>query len=358
MQSGLQPVIQEGRNARSIIFSCGSGLGMNGPLRKDSPSGPGVFLPNYLEKVGATATSANVVLWANRGLETLWLLAVVLVPLAFLGRDFGEWSSVIGSFELPKIVILRTLVGLMAILWIVEWTFKEPFPPFLSFDCKRTLYSPKTWVSALGRWLREQPGRLLMLAALFYLATTLLSTFLSTSFSVSMWGDVPGQDSYSAYTVIAYVLLFGVVATHLKTPTQLQRLLAAVVFMGVLVALYGVFQHYGHDFLDLREPPNTNRASSTLGNAIFSGSLLLLIIPICLAWSANSLRGSAKSLDFWVRLSLWVPVLTILLLGIVFTLSRGPWAGTAMALAFLFGLTILLAGALLQERPWCSASPH
>ena len=34
-------------------------------------------------------------------LEILWLLAVILVPLVFLGRSYGEWSSIIASFELP-----------------------------------------------------------------------------------------------------------------------------------------------------------------------------------------------------------------------------------------------------------------
>jgi hypothetical protein len=53
--------------------------------------------------------------------------------------------------------------------------------------------------------------------------------------------------------MIAYILLFGVIATHLKTRSQLWRLLGAIVAVGTLVAGYAVLQHYGHDFLGVLE---------------------------------------------------------------------------------------------------------
>ena len=87
----------------------------------------------------------------------------------------------------------------------------------------------------------------------FYLGTTLLSTILSGSFSVCLWREVPGQDGYAAYTIAAYVLLFTVIATHLKTGPQLWRLLAAIVAMGIIVGGYSVLQHYEHDFLNFLE---------------------------------------------------------------------------------------------------------
>ena len=101
--------------------------------------------------------------------------------------------------------------------------------------------------------MRGDPQRWVFLAVEFYLGTTLLSTALSGSFTVSLWGEVPGQDGYPAYTIAAYVLLFTVIATHLKTRPQLWRLLGAIVAMGVLVSGYAVLQHYGHDFLNLIE---------------------------------------------------------------------------------------------------------
>ena len=51
-------------------------------------------------------------------------MVVLLVPLVFLRRYYGEWSSVVGSFEIPKIALLRTLVSLM-VLWVAEWGLRD-----------------------------------------------------------------------------------------------------------------------------------------------------------------------------------------------------------------------------------------
>ena len=271
--------------------------------------------------------------WINRALESLWLVTVVLVPLAFLGRNYGEWSSIIGSFELPKIVTLRTLVGLMVGLWVIEWGIKGQLPFALRFSRESSWARPGQWVRRLGNWVRGDPTGWLKLAVVLFLGSTLLSTVLSASFNVSMWGDVPGQASYSAYTVVAYVLLFAVIATHLKSEAQLWRLLVAMVTVGVLVAGYAMFQQYGHDFLNLIEPPNTLRVSSTLGNATFAASVMLITIPLSLAAATLSLSGSWKLPGSWWKLGLWIAILTVQLLGLSFTLSRGPWLGTAIALA-------------------------
>ena len=89
----------------------------------------------------------------------------------------------------------------------------------------------------MASYLNGNPQRWVILAVIFYLATTLISTVLSGSFVISMWGEVPGQDGYSAYNITAYVLLFCVIATHLKTRSQLWRIPAAVVIMGVVVGV-------------------------------------------------------------------------------------------------------------------------
>ena len=274
----------------------------------------------------------------------LWLATVVLVPLAFLGRDHGEWSSIIGSFELPKLVILRTLVGLMAGLWAIEWGLQGWLSIGVPFNRERQWARPRRWIGLLRSWLRGNPVRWLKLAVVFFLASTLLSTFLSVSFSVSMWGDVPGQDSYSGHTVVAYILLFTVIATHLKSEAQLWRLMGALVLAGILVAGYGILQQYGQDFLNLIEPPNTKRISSTLGNATFAASVMLMTIPISLAAATLTLKGSWRGFSYWGKLGLLLTILTVQLLGLAFTLSRGPWLGTTVALVGFLSLLGIFVG--------------
>lgn len=295
-------------------------------------------------------------LWIHRGLEALWLLTIILVPLAFLGRNFGEWSSIIGSFELPKIAILRTLVGLMASLWLIEWAItglsaigpsgSDPLSVFRS-----SILRPGIWFRSLVSWLRAQPTRWFVLAVSLFVGSTLLSTVLSASFSVSMWGDVPGQDSYGTYTVVCYVLLFAVIATHLRSPAQMWRLIGAIIFVGLLVSGYAIFQHYEQDFLDLMEPPGKVRATSTLGGPIFAAALLLMTISVSLAAATVTTRESPKSRRAWLKLGLWSVVLTLQLLGIIFTLSRGPWLGTGASLVGFIGLTGVFVGWRVMVRP-------
>ena len=312
--------------------------------------------------------TSSVVLWANRGMEFLWLLVVVLVPLAFLDRGYVISEAVISYVELPKIALLRMLAGLMAVLWLIEWGAHGRFPSLALKGFQPHLLRPGPSLAKLAGWLREQPTRLVILAAWFFLGTTLLSTILSASVSVSLWGEVPGQDGYPAYTVVAYLILFGVIATHLRTRLQLWRLLGAIVLMGLLVAGYAIFQHYGHDFLDLTETTGggDRRVTSFMGNAIFSAAVMMMTIPITLAAATISLRerpGIAAAtwmgVGQWAMglavVGIWGLVLAIQLLGLTFTFSRGPWLGgifalgvfLVLALAFVGWRVVLRAGLIL-----------
>ena len=275
--------------------------------------------------------------WIARALEFLWLLAIILVPLVFLGREFAAGSSSLVSFELPKIVILRLLVSLMICLWLFEWGLQSRYsgagPWYKS--------SPSVWIRGLRRWLLETPTRWLYLAAAVFTGATLLSTLLSASLEVSLWGEVPGQDSYSAHTTVAYVLLFAVISSHLRTLSQLWRLLGAIVVMGVLVAAYAVLQHYGYDALHTMEPPAAPRVTSTLSNPILAGAVMLMTILISLLAATITLRGSMSTSGFWWRLSAWGLVLAVQLLGLLFTYTRGPATGTLVALVGFVSLALL-----------------
>ena len=272
--------------------------------------------------IGSASTVEFLVLWINRGLEFLWLLAVVLVPLAFLDRDYVLSQSSFYYLQVPKIALLRTLVGMIAILWLIEGALRGSWFPFASFfKGEGSLLRPTAWLVGMIAWLRGQPTRWMTFAVVLYLGTTLLSTVLSPSFSRSMWGATPGQDGFPAYTIIAYVVLFGVIATHLKTRPQLWRVLGAIVVMGVLVAGYGVLQHFGHDFFELLEPPGTTRAASTMGNPNIAGAVMLMTIIVTLMVATVVIREHVWSARFWTNVVIWGLVLTIQLLGLIFTLE-------------------------------------
>ncbi len=249
-------------------------------------------------------------------MEFLWLLTVFLVPLAFFDRDYAKSETIIAYVEVPKVALLRTLVGMMAVLWLIDWGLYGTLNVGSSFRLK-TLPSQLTQRLARSiKAMRGHPHRWVFLAVGFYLGTTLLSTALSGSFTVSLWGEVPGQDGYPAYTVAAYVLLFTVIATHLKTQPQLWRLLGAIVAMGVLISGYAVLQHYGHDSLNLMEITGggaSDRVTSFMGNAIFAAAVMLMTIPITAAGAVIALsslpernRATANHLSQWLpALAVW-----------------------------------------------------
>ena len=210
------------------------------------------------------------------------------------------------------------------------------------------------WLARSISAIRGHPHRWLFLAVGFYLGTTLLSTALSGSIQVSLWGEIPGQDGYSAYTVLAYILLFTMIATRLKTRPQVWRLLGAIVAMGVLVSEYAVLQHYEQDFLNLSEQTG-GRITAFMGNRIFAAAVMLMTIPITASAVVIALsnlperkRATHKNLPKWLPalavLAAGGLALAVQVLGLIFTLSRGPWLGTIFAIALMVVLVATFGG--------------
>lgn len=65
--------------------------------------------------------TSQIQTWLNRAIEFLWLIAVFLLPLAFFGQNYAQSEAVIAYVEVPKVALLRTLAGLMAALWLIDW---------------------------------------------------------------------------------------------------------------------------------------------------------------------------------------------------------------------------------------------
>ncbi len=287
----------------------------------------------------------------------MWLLTLLLVPLAFLSPDYILSEAVIAYVEVPKIAVLRTLVGIMTILWLLEWGIQGRIPLVGPEGFSGFKPNPRNWLPRLKGWLREQPGRWVFLMVGFYLGATLVSTLFSASFNVSMWGEVPGQDGFTAYTTLALVLLFAVVATHLKTGPQLGRLLGTLVFVAVVVSGYGVLQHYGNDFLGILEATGggRSRVTSFMANADFSGAAMFLPLTISLALAAATLKEPViRGKGVWARLmpwilsgavaAFWVLALAVQMLGLAYTLTRGAWVGALAALVVFLLLAVIFGG--------------
>ncbi|MCE2403893.1 MAG: tetratricopeptide repeat protein [Dehalococcoidia bacterium] len=282
----------------------------------------------------ASRTAATPALrWAGRiagALEATWLLTAALVPLIFVPTDFMSSEAVNAYVEVPKTTALRLLAGVMVILWIVEWLLRGGLtrPPQASRSLVR-----------LQAWLVEQPSRWIVVAATIYIVAAIISTALSQSFFISLWGEVSGQFGYSLYTTLSYFVLFAVIVTHLKTRQQLHRLLTVLVTAGFLVAVYGIVQRYEGDLLNVGEA-GSFRVASTMANPVFTGAALVgtgllslgLARALLEAWGTTPGRAAAVVL-------LTLVVGTGHLLAVWFTDARGSWLiGVPAGLVTLLGL--------------------
>ena len=263
--------------------------------------------------------------WAlgvTRAMELLWLLTAFLVPITFISPE-----SMANGFEVPKVTLYRSLVGMICALWLIEGGLNR----------QRILDAlPQLSMGRAKEWLLSQPTRIVLVAAWAMLAGHLVSTLLSSSIPISLWGREPAADGASFYNTFSHFMLFLVLSTHLRTPRQLWRLFSAVIASGLLVGLYAALQFYELDPFGIQLIGGG--IVSSLGNPIFVGAFLLMVAPMTMALALRS-PGSLTS-PVWTVLG--ITGLTTLMLGMAYTQSRGPWVGLTAAI-FVFLLLVLMA---------------
>lgn len=245
------------------------------------------------------------------------------MPVVFAPPDFMLFPDV------PKIVLLRVFTGLIGLLWVAEWALKSQ---------NDIGHAEGTLWERFLTLLKESPAHWVLLAATSFLIVNVISTLLSPSISVSLWGANPGRDGYGLYNTFSHYLLFLVIATRLKTKSQLWRLLAVITLATTASAFYGILQHFQADPFDLKL--NGERVIATFGNALFAGTFLVLAVPIS---AGLGLAHITKARSFPV-VAMWAIVIGVQVLGLVFTFSRGPLATLAIVMVTWLLLIRLIAG--------------
>ena len=223
--------------------------------------------------------------------ELAWLAAALLVPLIL-----NPWGC--NAFELPKALLLQALAVLGLLAGLLE-------PPRQSHGVSAGL-RPILW------------------AGLACGAAAMLSTALSVDPRASLLGSFARQQG--ALTLLAFLVLAGLVTMRLRSPRQARRLLAALVWGSAPVVTYALLQAARLDPV----PWQSDAASpilATLGRSNFLGSYLVLIIPLTVALARLSRRP-------WPYLLLLVGQMAVLAL----SHARAAWLGLAVA-----ALTAILA---------------
>ena len=263
--------------------------------------------------------------------EAGWLASAIVAPLAFNAHTFRTYEPV-------KVALLRSLVGVMALAWLV-----------LTVEQHGRRGPDKPLIDRWRHWLALP----LVLPVLFFSASCVVSTLFSINPAKSVWGSFYRLEG--AYSTLCYVALFGLIAGYLRTREQIDRLVTAIILSSVPVAVYGVFQHLGLSNLN---PADAVRVTGTLGNPIYLASYLILVVPLTLARLVTSLapgdeHGAGQQRRLGAAL-LFGAVLAMQAAAILFSGSRGPVVGLAGA-GFIAGAVTLPRVRHWLWAPWLGA---
>lgn len=247
-------------------------------------------------------------------IEASWLLALIAVPLFF-----NIFTNRV--FEPDKLTLLRTITTLAAVAWLVQ--------QIEDLTARRAASRV-----SLKDWLK----RPMTIPALLVVVAYLVSTAASVIPAVSLWGSYVRLQG--AYTTFSYLALFVLLLQGLRSGPQLRRLLSAIVFTSLPIALYGLVQHSGLDPLPWGGDV-TRRVTSNMGNAIFVAAYLIMVFPLtAVRWIAlqrEALGDLPPNVRRWLGASVWA----------LWLAQCAAWFALPFGQALLIGLLTIALLALL-----------
>jgi tetratricopeptide (TPR) repeat protein len=261
--------------------------------------------------------------------ESGWLFALVVTPLLFNVHSTS-------SFELDKTSALRAVALLIALAWAIReldgWLVARETPA----DAR-----PPRRVRSLARTVGAHP---FVALGLLVLATEVLATVTSMAPHLSLWGSSSRHQGLS--TTSAYLVVFFALLRFLRTREQAERLVTTALLVSLPVSLYGIIQHAGADPVPWTGGVS-GRVASTLGNPIFAGAYLIMVVPLAVYRYLDSGRRAGDCEGERTRAVLALGGVATLLLQIA-AWRQGPLTGSLVALTTLF---IWSAEALLLRKP-------
>jgi tetratricopeptide (TPR) repeat protein len=272
--------------------------------------------------------------YSENVIEAVWLVALIVVPLFF-----NVYSSRI--FEPDKITLVRSL----AVIGLGAWVIKLVDERGISFKIIDPDSGVPWWKQILKTPLVPQVIGLVLIYA--------LSTAFSVAPTISFFGSY--QRLQGAYSTFSYIIIFGLLAGHLRSRAQIDRLITVAILTSLPVGLYGVLQRFEID--PIPWGGNTSqRVASSMGNAIFVAAFLIMVVPLTIGRIVETFTAILNDeeenvANQIIRGSIYVFIAAIQLIAIYYTFSRGPLLGLLAGLFFLF---LLLS--LYWDKRWVTIS--
>ena len=271
-------------------------------------------------------------IFCDKLIEAGWLAALILVPVFF-----NIYSA--RTFEPDKLTLMRSIGLVMVLAWLIKVAETGIGAATSNGDAEA-----KDEGSGDGtqRGIRKILDIPLFLPTLLLVLVYIISTIFSISPGVAFWGSY--QRLQGTYTALSYIVIFGLMATHLHSRAQVDRLVTTVILTSLPVGLYGVIQSCGLDPLPWAGDVTT-RVAANLGNAIFVASYLVMIVPLTVSRLVESMAAVISEEEAsWGHIALsavYIFVLAVQVLTILFSQSRGPMLGLLAGFGFM-GLLILM----------------
>lgn len=229
---------------------------------------------------------------------SFWFLVLIIctVPLAIT-------TALYNQSDLPKNAALIFTGGVFLTVLI------------LSIILSRPGASPKLYLNS-----RHD------LFALGLLGAAILTAVFSGNSYISFWGQYQRQIGLNLY--IYLVLIYFFTSAVLTDRKNITSLLLAIELTAAVIALYAILQELGADPFGI-QPNNVKRPVSTLGNSVFVGGFLIMVLPV------SSLNASDKQSSL---LKYLLPL--VILTGIIVSRTRSAYIAfgvQALVLILLLG---------------------
>ncbi len=198
----------------------------------------------------------------DKAIEFVWLLVIFIIPLYFNPFTLNAFYFV---KSLALVFLVCTMLGLVIARLILRTGHARP--------------------ESLVNVIRKSP---LQTAAIVLGLVWIISTLFSIMPYKSIWGNLAG--TVGLLPNISWIVFFLIIASMVKSRTQVFRALYVLLISSGLVSLVGILQ-----FIDPHILPwfkFTERVFSTDGNPLSLSAYIAMILPITLAMVVLTWYGS------------------------------------------------------------------
>ena len=206
------------------------------------------------------------------------------------------WTTINDPFNAPKSWILS-----ITAFWLLGWVLFQVKDQFKVETLK--------WATLLSG---------------FFILTLTLALIATNNKYIGFFGEYQRRTGYLTYISFALYFLASAFTFRLNKIVKLE---IAGAVTGFLVAVYGVVQHYKHDFTKFVNPYNP--VISTLGNPDFSAAVMSIFLLISFGIAIQS------KFSIWVRVLAGINV-GLLLITIQYSQVRQGLLTSALGIAIIF----------------------